>query len=66
VTRRRSYFGGTYRPSLRAREAEGIHSKSLIDEGFDDRPQRLEHLGRLFFGQVEALQVSTISLDVEP
>jgi hypothetical protein len=51
---------------LRAREAERIHSKSLIDEGFDDRPQRFEYLGRLFFGQVQALQVSTISLDVEP
>ena len=26
----------------------------------------LSNLGRLFFGQVQALQVSTISLDVEP
>jgi hypothetical protein len=57
---------GTSRATLRAREAEGIYSKSLIGEGFGDRPQRLENLGRLIFGQVQALQVSTVSLDVEP
>src|SRR5688572_10550984 len=63
---RSGYRGGRGRLGLRSRESERIYSKSLVGESFDDAPESLKHLGRLFLSQVQSSEVDAIPFDVEP